>query len=249
MWSGFSKDSIVSIPDASSSNAPADAGNVSVAFAFIDGAWRPRAVWDEINWTSYSAAYQANSISSPEWEIIIDSAADCSIPVSLGWNLVSVPTNQDYYDIGTVFNDQAGDGMTAWDRAMWYDPQDASDHWKQFNINWNGAQNDLTTISLAMGIWINITTVGDGFLTVTGYNPASTAINLRTGWNLIGYPARDDSTYSVASLKAAASATAVEMFNAGATYRTQAAPDALALSKGCAYWVLVPSDIVWTVDW
>jgi hypothetical protein len=244
-WSGLKSDHIISYPDADKGGVPANAGNVSAAMGYLDGAWRFHAVWDEVNYTDA----MANSVVSNSWEIIIDSIADHSMPVVLGWNLVSVPLEQDYTDPLTVFNDRAGDGQTTWSRILWYDAADKADHWKQYNKNWGSALNDFTSISLVQGVWIYITSVGDGYLTMTGHKPTSNAIMLYAGWNLVGYPAQDDKNYFVSNLKAQTGATAVEGFKSAATYKTYVMSDVELLRKGYAYWICVPSDTIWTVDW
>ena len=246
-WSGYNKDEIISIPDASSADVPANAGNVSVDFTFAGGAWRPHAVWDEVNFTAYAS--RSDRVMEDNWEIVINNVYDYSTQVALGWNLVSVPLTQDYYDLNTVFNDQNGDGATTWDRIVWYNPQDTTDHWKQYNVNWDGSQNDITSIDLAKGVWINITSIGDGYLTMTGRNPTSTSIILHTGWNLVGYPAKNDTAYTVGNLKTDTGASIVESYLSSSTYKTQVTGDTVTLTKGCAYWVCVPSDVTWTVNW
>jgi hypothetical protein len=245
-WSGNNNDIVISTPDASSNDASANAGNVTVGFAHADGAWRPRAFWDEIN---YNSTMTRGGVYVDEWEIVSGMPTDYSVPVVEGWNLISVPMDQDYSDPETVFNDAAGDGNTTWDRLVWYDAADSQDRWKQYATGWNTTLNDLGEVDIGMGLWINITAVGDGYLTVTGLKPTSTTMNLKAGWNLVGYPADDDSSYNVASLKSATGATIVEGFKASATYKTEVLADGVCLKKGAGYWVYAPADTTWTVDW
>jgi hypothetical protein len=166
------------------------------------------------------------------------------------WRFVSFPI--DVSGPATVLlNDSInGDGGCAWDRAMWYDPTDSVDHWKQLIKAFPGG-SQLSNVNNEMGLWIRITAnAGDGRLTTgaSGY-VVPTTISLRAGWNMIGYPASNDVTYNVGQLKAATGATIVEGYNAGATYLTSALSDATVLKKGQAYWVMVPADTTWTVNW
>ena len=61
-----------------------------------------------------------------------------------------------------------------------------------------------------MGMWIYITDPDDGFLTVVGGEPSSTSTPLSIGWNMVGYAAQDDSTYTVGDLKTDTGATIVQ---------------------------------------
>jgi hypothetical protein len=172
-----------------------------------------------------------------------------NITVTAGWNLISVnitgPTT-----MPAALTDKAngGAGLVVWTRAMWYNPATTTDPWKQYNTGWNAALNDLTTVSNSMGVWLYVTTVGDGQICVggTGYSlPTTTAITLRTGWNLVGFPS-NDAAYTVAMLKAACpTVTIVEHYDAVATYLTSAMLDADVFVPDSAYWVYTSADTTW----
>jgi hypothetical protein len=176
-------------------------------------------------------------------------SATFDIPVVAGWNLISEPiagpTAMPSALIDTV---NGGAGLVQWTRAMWYNPATPLDPWKQYNTAWAPPLNDLTNVDRTMGVWLYVTTVGDGAITVggAGYSvPISTAINLRTGWNLIGFPS-DDVGFTVAMLKLACpSVTIVERYNGAQTYLTSVMGDAETLVAGRGYWVYSSSDTVW----
>jgi pyrrolidone-carboxylate peptidase len=177
------------------------------------------------------------------------SAAWANISVVAGWNLVSVPIAGPA-TMPTALLDITGG--VVWTRAMWYNPTAPADPWKQYYSIWNPAFNDLTMVNSTCGVWLYVTNVSDGQICVggAGYStPTTTAIQLRAGWNMIGYPARVDTAYTVGQLKAATGATTVEGFSAGATYKTQELADPYIMKRGEGYWVYAPSDAVWTVDW
>ncbi|MEW5937690.1 MAG: hypothetical protein AB1665_07725, partial [Candidatus Thermoplasmatota archaeon] len=164
-----------------------------------------------------------------------------------GWIMISTPLVPGDTSLPTALNDL--DGNTTWDRVLWYDPTaPAGARWKQYNTAWDSSLNDLTNVDHTMGVWIHIVSAGDGFIRVSGTDPLSTSISLYAGWNLIGYPATDDSTYTVGQLKTATGATYVEGFSA-TTYKTSVLLDTYVLKKGEAYWVYVPADTTWTVNW
>jgi hypothetical protein len=172
-----------------------------------------------------------------------------NITVVAGWNLVSVnltgPTT-----MPTALTDKVngGAGLVVWSRAMWYNPLTTADPWKQYNTGWNAGLNDLTTVSNAIGVWLYVTTVGDGQICIggTGYSlPTTTAVSLRTGWNLVGFPS-NDAAYTVAMLKAACpTVSVVEQYNGAQTYLTLAMADADVFAPDKAYWVYTSADTVW----
>ncbi|MFH0815870.1 MAG: NosD domain-containing protein [Methanobacteriota archaeon] len=166
------------------------------------------------------------------------------IPVVTGWNLISVPMEIPTFNLYT----QLMDGDTYFDRVMWYDSADMQDHWKQYNPFWNPSLNDLTRVEPYMGFWIYIGLVGDGYLNVSGLMAPSTQIQLRAGWNLVGYPTLAAGV-TVATAFWGTSADIVEVFDAGAPYMTTTVGPSYVMKPGRGYWVHVPADTVWTVDW
>jgi M6 family metalloprotease-like protein len=175
-------------------------------------------------------------------------AAYFKIPVVAGWNFVSRPLTPAGTALPAALADSSGD--TVWTRAMWYDPLGGNDKWKQYNAAWGAALNDLQNVDVKMGVWIYVTTVGDGFLNVSGSVPASTAIQLRAGWNMVGFPSAS-TTYTVAMLQAQCpSVTIVEQFNgANPPYLLSSISGAATLAQGRGYWLYTASDAVWTVNW
>jgi hypothetical protein len=173
-----------------------------------------------------------------------------SIPVVDGWNLVSIPI------VGTTsmpgaLTDLNGT-IVQWTRAMWFDPRTPADPWKQYNTAWAPSLNDLTAVNNTMGVWLYVTTVADGAITVggSGYaKPTSTAIPLKAGWNLVGFPS-DDTAFTVASLKGACpTVTIVEQYDGAQTYKTSVMADGAALAKGRAYWVYTTADTTWNKEY
>ncbi|MBI5000220.1 MAG: S8 family serine peptidase [Euryarchaeota archaeon] len=172
-----------------------------------------------------------------------------NISVSLGWNLVSVPLNGTATMPGTLVDKNQD---TAWDRVQAYSPATPANIWKQYNTGWMSDLNDLSSVNRTMGVWMYVSTLGDGMITLggAGYsNATSTGVPLSAGWNMVGYPANDDSSYNVGNLKSATGATIVEGFNPSSTYRTTALPDSHILNRGKGYWVYVPAATIWMVNW
>jgi PKD repeat protein len=109
-------------------------------------------------------------------------------PLSNGWILISFP-NQVEGDPLTIISDLNGD--TTWDIAQWYDPTDVGNEWKTTATFKPPVLNDFTYVNNTYGFWIHIDNIGDGFIRMVGDLAASgemAVYNLKTGWNLVGYP-------------------------------------------------------------
>ncbi|MCK5038677.1 MAG: hypothetical protein KAS16_06210, partial [Thermoplasmata archaeon] len=223
-----------------------DLGNKSIAYLTTDAQ-------SQADYTLY--AFNISDIAEPpnnQPESSIDFSGggvvdtfDIPILPTPGWNFVSFSLDV-AGSVLDILDDSAGDGATTWDHLYWYDGGDAVNHWKSYNKNYAGTQT-LAFINNTMGLWIRITDVGDGFLTIEGIEPNSTSIDLKAGWNLVGYPslvgkpisdALDGTGYS-----------RVEGFNATAPYCMEELADSYVMTAGEGYWVHVPADAVWVVDW
>lgn len=169
-----------------------------------------------------------------------------SIPVKQGWNLISNPLIPANTSVLACLEDLEGD--TTWDILQYHDSNTSS--WKGYSTHKPESLNDLTSIDETMGLWIHVTSaepVEGGYLRVNGFEPASTNITLKAGWNLVGYPSITERT--IAEALAGTGYDAVEGYNATAPYRIIALNDADKMKPGEGYWVHVPADTVWVVDW
>ena len=82
---------------------------------------------------------------------------------------------------------------------------------------------------------------------VEGFEPVSTNIMLYAGWNLVGYPSLTQKSVSQALL--GTGYDAVDGFNATAPYHLSPLAGSYMMKPGEAYWIKVPADVTWTVDW
>jgi hypothetical protein len=106
------------------------------------------------------------------------------IDLKAGWNLVSFNLIPDDDSIEVILADIIDDVLLvyAWDATK-------SDSWMRY-VPLAGFGNTLAKLNNEMGFWINM--AKDETLTITGTPPTATDIKLYKGWNLIGYPARND---------------------------------------------------------
>jgi hypothetical protein len=100
-----------------------------------------------------------------------------------------------------------------------------------------------------MGLWIHLTSSeGDGMLTIgEGIGPISTAIILYSGWNLVGYPSYTEVDASIAL--SGTGADHITVFSPQEPYRITEVPFTHIMKPGEAYWIHVPFDTLWVVDW
>jgi|GEM_PF-6240032 len=181
------------------------------------------------------------------WNIEVVDSTKFDIPVVDGWNLISYPIDVSGNATGVLDDSLRGDGTTTWDIVQWCDP--LTDEWKSYADFKPSALNDLAPVDNTMGLWVHVTAVGDGFLTVgTGVVPASTNIQLFAGWNMVGYPSLTQRQISTA-LAGTGYDRPVEGFSAAAPYRTTELADTYMMTAGEAYWIHVPADTIWVVNW
>jgi hypothetical protein len=158
-----------------------------------------------------------------------------------GWQLLSVPLTQSDESISTVL--QSANGK--WDMVQAYDPTSPMP-WKSNFVFRPPFLNDLTALNNSMGFWIHLTE--PSIFTTGGLIPTSTAIQLHAGWNLVGYPTLRQQSISDA-LAGTGYDMPVEGFNPAAPYMISQLPDTYIMQPGEGYWVHVPVDTVWVVDW
>ena len=164
------------------------------------------------------------------------------VQLSAGWNLVSLPLVQVNTSIRYVLASVEG----KWDYAMAYDPSDPGDPWKCHYVGMLESLNDLAELDHTMGFWLRMTE--NATLRVYGLPAGPTAIGLRAGWNLVGYPTLA-ANVSAGVAFWGSGADIVEAFDPGETYLTKAVGPVYTLKPGEAYWVHVSTDAIWTVSW
>ncbi|KYK29362.1 MAG: hypothetical protein AYK23_05190 [Candidatus Proteinoplasmatales archaeon SG8-5] len=171
-------------------------------------------------------------------------------PLDVGWNLISTPLVPSNTSVPGVLTDM--DGNTNWTTLQCYDASDVSDPWKTYDSSRPAGLNDLDTVDHKMGVWIFVPdpgSLGDGMIKVNGTVPATSDIVLLTGWNLVGYPSATASLASTAL--AGTGADIISVFDPVQPYlvRDEFDLSLVTMAPGKAYWVHVPADTLWTVNW
>jgi hypothetical protein len=173
---------------------------------------------------------------------IFKQSVSFDIPLNEGWNLISLPFVQPDPSIDQALSSISG----KWDHIQVFNASQP-DYWKTNITSRPDQLNDLNYLTHKTGFWINITESGV-ILTVPGNVSASTNIYLLSGWNLVGYP-----SLTAKSITDALAGTGydlpVETFNATAQYRIAPLADSYMMQPGEGYWVHVPADTMWVVDW
>ena len=124
-----------------------------------------------------------------------------------------------------------------------YDSSDPADPWKTYRPG--ASTNDLSNLDRTMGFWVNVNTPCT--LTVYGTMPVISNINLKTGWNLVGYPSL---LSNMADSVLPAEADIISVYDNGQPYliRDEIDLSTVTMSNGNAYWVHVTADCVWNIS-
>ncbi len=153
-----------------------------------------------------------------------------------GPNLASIPLIQSDESVETVLQ------TVEFDKAWVYDSLSEKWNWHMTFKPYKGA---LQTINETQGFWVNVT--NDCNLTAAGIVPNQTSIQLRKGWNLVGFPSFQQD-YTVAELKADVIAERVEGIEALIPpYFLRVMLDVDILQPGYGYWVKVADETTWVV--
>jgi parallel beta-helix repeat protein len=161
------------------------------------------------------------------------------ITLATGWNLISIPLNMANASVESVLSSISG----TWDSVKYYDSIDSADPWKSHRPS--GSSNDLAIIDMTMGIWVHVTE--NCTLMVDGDVPETTNILLHAGWNLVGYPSITER--NVGDSLWGTSADMVEAFDPASPYLITPVEPEYIMRPGEGYWVHVPADTLWVIDW
>ncbi|UCG68156.1 MAG: right-handed parallel beta-helix repeat-containing protein [Thermoplasmata archaeon] len=173
---------------------------------------------------------------------IIPDPSSFEIPLSVGWNLISLPLIQSDTSISAVLGSIAGN----YDRVELYDANDNK---------WHTTDDDLTDLDHTMGFWIHMK-ISDT-LVVTGTIPDTTLISLYQGWNLVGNPSSSEQPIDVTLDSIAGKYTSVQSYDSFDItdhwkdyniYKPQNLNDLTYMTRGCGYWIYVTENCIWGIN-
>jgi hypothetical protein len=165
-------------------------------------------------------------------------AASSTIGIKTGWNLISLPVKPATTSIGTVLSgiDGSYEAVYAFTGTQYesYIPGEAG--------------NTLTNIDAGRGYWVYA--VKEAALNVEGATP-STGIQLRDGWNLVGFNSTSPLDADKALSSIAGKYDAVYAFNSTTngyqSYIPGQAGDLSRFEPGRGYWIYASSSVTWTL--
>lgn len=190
-----------------------------------------------------------------------------SIPLSVGWNLVSfnvVPLDSDTADILADLNTNY-DLVYAWNATADISAEPPENPWLKYDRTATSG-NTLLTLDVAQGFWIRMTAADTLDVYGSAY-PTSTAITLNTeagGWNLVGFPAHNNLAMPGALDSNGLGPDTARKYTLVYGYRATdttdpwelydpAAPayvnDMSQLEPGMGYWIKVTETATWTVPY
>ncbi len=158
-------------------------------------------------------------------------AGKCSLHLDQGKNLMSIPFQTLYTDLSYVF--QAVPLNSAWA----YDFTNPADPWDNYDSSKPFA--DLSSIDETMGLWVDTASSTD--FAVAGLIPQQPTIQIRSGWNLVGFPSKTNRT--VGDLLSGISYDRVEVFDPlSPIYNLKPVGDTHMVQVGEALWIHALAD-------
>ncbi len=171
------------------------------------------------------------------------------LPVSVGWNLASTPLIPLNSSVPEVFLDLDGD--TTWTAIQQFIAQNENDPWKSWASTKSQDLNDLKMVDNTRGVWLFIpdnANLGDGFIKLNGTIAGMMAIDLSTGWNLVGYPSLNgrDRDAALNNLDFGTDVDAIWTFDGGTqNWSEMGSTDYFETGRG--YWIHSLVDATWDV--
>ncbi len=156
-----------------------NAGTSSAYFVFDNNGGDPSlwttATWDSLSSSPNHAAYGTKDTLAFKAEFDADNSLSGPIPLSIGWNLISLPVEPANSAMTSLLSGIQGAYQVVWayQNQAWqvFDPNDA-------------AGSTLTAMHAGNGYWIKM--AAKRTLSLSGTTP-SPVLSLLEGWNLVGY--------------------------------------------------------------
>jgi parallel beta-helix repeat protein len=153
-----------------------------------------------------------------------------------GKHLVSIPLILNNTNISNAL--QTLKFNTAW----YYNNTNLLDPWKSYNPS--KPINDLSDINHTIALWIDVAESSN--LTVAGIVPKTTSIELKSGWNFVGYPSLIERT--VADALSGINYERIEGYSQSPPEYLRIYTDIDLMIAGYGYWIKVSADVTWTLE-
>lgn len=161
-----------------------------------------------------------------------------------GWNLASFPHIVADTSLSNVLSSISGD----YNNVQFYNASDSGDPWKHHNEGKPPSLNDLQNLNNKMGFWIYISDAGGADLAVAGSLPTSPQnIQLKEGWNLVGYPNLSTELRDTALSSISGQYDKVYKFDPGTGREIEVTPSD-TMGPGNGYWIRATQDCDWIVN-
>jgi hypothetical protein len=198
--------------------------------------------------------FSTPSNSGPDWVLVLDDASknfaapgkapnqppikSFSISLTTGWNLISLPLQPSNSEIGTVIQ-----GIKDLVEVIYaYTGTDYISYIPR------ASSNTLTSMVAGQGYWVYMSS--NATLTVSG-SDAPMSINLRAGWNLIGYNKTQGMPISQAVKSIDGHFSAIYGFNPTSNTYSSYGPGTdntlTEFEPGRGYWIYATAAITWTL--
>jgi hypothetical protein len=160
-----------------------------------------------------------------------------------GWNLISLPLMPEDTNITSLLSPINGNYSIVWE----YNASDTSDHWKKYDPSVPFG-NDLTNMEPGKGYWIVMTS--DDTLPISRAVPESVDIDLKIGWNLVGFNSLDSKPIAEALSSINGNYSIVWAYNASDTTdhwkkydpSVPFGNDLINMEPGRGYWIMMTSE-------
>lgn len=167
------------------------------------------------------------------------------IPLSEGWNLVSISLIRSDTTLASLLDSIQGE----YDAVQYYDATDEADPWKHYHRSKPSDMNDLDDVDHTIGFWLVVNEPGGSILSYTGFEPTQDQeIALHQGWNMVGYPSREDKTRTEAlnNIVYGTDVDSISTYNP-TTQEWEELGDSDYFEVGRGYWIHSLVEKIWEV--
>ena len=162
-----------------------------------------------------------NNIANKTVIVQIGQANTYQIPLNSGYSLISFPLDLSNKQISSVFASNPIQSIFTYDNG-----------WKYY---YNATRNNFITINESFGYWVK--SLNNQTLTITGNEFTSSNIQLKQGWNLVGYKELNQKTITASNWQNYTVLTYVN--SSWLSYAPNKTNSLTTITPGKGYWVRI----------